>query len=71
MIWKMARPTPADKKLLADTQKQADGLREDALSLLAETRLVAGSLRQSRERNHYREALDEIFMGRIWKRKEE
>lgn len=68
MIWNHAKPSEEDKKLLEDTQEQAKTLRQEALEILVETRSVAGALRNSRERNHYREALDEVFMGRIWKK---
>ena len=69
-LWKRAQPTVADKQLLAQTQETAAQQAHEAHRLLGTSRALSEILRRSQEKNHYAEALDEVFGGKR-KRKEE
>lgn len=55
--------TDEDKRELEAVTEEAARQKTEARSLLADARIIGEKCRRSRERNHYRLVLDQIFEG--------
>lgn len=66
MFWsRNSKITKADRDEREAFEEDTQRLRDEADSLLTEARIVGDAHRKSRNNNHYRLVLDDIFRGTI------